>query len=81
MQWFPTTTDRDYAAQHLINESLRHERLQRESRLVCLRESTPIGEPVPKSTGMADYREAQLKKQTDSILDIINVDQDFIPGI
>ena len=81
MQWFPTSTDRDCAAQHLINESLRHERLERESRLVSYRETTPLGEPVPKSTGMADYRAAQLKKQTDSILDIINVDEDFIPGL
>ncbi len=76
-----TRSDLDWQAQHRIDESLRHERMERESRLVSYRESTPTGEPVPQSTGMADYRAAQVKKQTDSILDIINVDQDFIPGL
>jgi len=76
-----TRSDLDWQAQHRIDESLRHERMERESHLLSHRETTPLGEPVPKSTGMADYREAQLKKQTDSILDIINVDQDFIPGL
>lgn len=81
MQWLYNQTDWDNRKEHLADESLRHERLERESRLVCLRESTPIGQPVPQSTSMADYRAAQVKKQADSILDIINVDEDFIPGI
>lgn len=48
MQWFPTTTERDYAQQHLVNEAMRHERRAREDSMVGWIETTPANEQIPQ---------------------------------
>jgi hypothetical protein len=69
MTFLSTQTDCDWAAAHLINEQLRHERLAREASVVDWQESTPINEPTPPIS-MARYRQAQLEIQTQQVRDI-----------
>jgi hypothetical protein len=69
MTFLSTQTDRDWAAAHLINEQLRHERLAREASVVDWQETTPLGEPAPPIS-MARHRKALLDQQTKQLRDI-----------
>lgn len=69
MQWWKNQTDRDWDAQHLANESLRHERLARESSMVDWIETTPENEPLPKMT-MARLRQQKLDEETEKVRNI-----------
>ncbi len=83
MTVFRTQTDRDWSAQHRIQESLRHERLERQASLVCLIETTAANEPVPRMT-MQRYRRDQLNRQVQEIksrLDIMSNEEDHIQGL
>jgi hypothetical protein len=73
MNWLRSSTDREYDAQHLINEDLRHERRSREDRMVGWRESTPLAEPVPPSLGMdymARHRKELLQQEVERVRSI-----------
>lgn len=80
MFWSQSQTDKDWTAQHLVNEQLRHERLARENSIISPIETTPAGEPIPKRS-MSQHRQDQLQQQAKSVLDIMNTDNDFIPDL
>jgi hypothetical protein len=75
MRWQQTQTDRDWAAAHLINEQLRHERLAREASVVDWQETTPLGDPAPPIS-MARHRQAQLDQQAKQLRDIWTDDRE-----
>lgn len=66
MLWSQSQTDKDWAAQHMVNEQLRHERLAREASLVDWIETTPANEPLPKMS-MARFRQEILDKQAEAL--------------
>jgi hypothetical protein len=75
MTFLSTQTDCDWAAAHLINEQLRHERLSREASVVDWQETTPLGDPAPPIS-MARHRQAQLDQQAKQLRDIWTDDKD-----
>lgn len=82
MQWARTQTDRDWDAQHLINEDLRHEQRHMEDLKVGWRESTPLGEPAPKSLGMdyiARLRQQKLEEEVEQVRSIWKEYTDELP--
>lgn len=80
MRYILTITQREYNDSYIVQEHLRHERLDHENSLISPIETTPPGQPIPQRS-MAQYREEQIQKQSRSILDLMNADDDFIPGI
>jgi hypothetical protein len=77
MRWQYTSTDHDWHAQHLINESLHHEHLFHQSMLLSETELTPPTEPLPKLT-MARWREQKLQEEAQQTRDIWTDYQDEI---
>jgi hypothetical protein len=78
MFWSQTQTEKEWVESNKISEHLRHERLNHENSLISPIETTPPGQPIPQRS-LAQYREEQIQKQSQSILDLMNADDDFIP--
>lgn len=73
MNWFMGTEDREQRHWRLQEESIAHEMKWEQDLKVGWRESTPLGEEVPKSLGMdyiARLRHQKLEEETEKVRDI-----------
>lgn len=80
MRWYQTSSDRDWDAAHLVNEQLRHERLERIASIISPIESTPLGEPTPPMT-MDRYSKEVLNKEVEQVRSIWGQDDSEIPDL